>query len=136
MSRSSTIRQTSRACPPGTDLTAMLLGGEIDAAVLAAPPTDGPLQTLIPDPAAAAAAWKAKHGAIQINHMVTVKSTVSDSAAQDIYAGLKRSREAAGSPEMNPFGLEENRRNLEVAIDCMVRQRMIPRRLTVEELFR
>ena len=46
------------------------------------------------------------------------------------------SREAAGNPEMNPFGLEENRRNLEVAIDCMYRQRMIPRRFTVEELFR
>ena len=37
---------------------------------------------------------------------------------------------------MNPFGLEENRRNLEVAIDCMYRQQMIGRRFTVEELFR
>ena len=37
---------------------------------------------------------------------------------------------------MNPFGLEENRRNLEVAIDCMFRQGMIPRRFTVEELLR
>jgi len=122
--------------PPGTDLTAMLLAGEIDAAVLAEPPKDGPLRTLIPDPAAAAAAWKAKHGAIQINHMVTVKSTVSETDARSIYAELKSSREAAGSPEMNPFGLEENRRNLEVAIDCTYRQRMIPRRFTVEELFR
>jgi 4,5-dihydroxyphthalate decarboxylase len=123
--------------PPGKDLTAMLLAGELDAAVLAAePPPDGPLRTLIPDPAAAAAAWKARHGAIQINHMVTVKSTVSDSAAQDIYAELRRSREAAGSPEMNPFGVDENRRNLEVAIDCTYRQRMIPRRFTVEELLR
>ena len=68
--------------------------------------------------------------------MVTVKSTVSDSEAQDIYAGLARSREAAGRPEMNPFGLEENRRNLEVAIECMRRQRMLPRRVAVEELFR
>ena len=123
--------------PPDADLTAMLLAGELDAAILAAePPKDGPLRTLIPDPAAAAAAWKAKNGAIQINHMVTVKSTVSDPAAQEIYAELERSREAAGSPEMNPFGLEANRRNLEVAIDCTYRQRMIPRRFTVEELFR
>jgi 4,5-dihydroxyphthalate decarboxylase len=123
--------------PPGKDLQAMLLAGELDAAVLAEPPaSEGPLRTLIPDPAAAARAWRAKHGAIQINHMVTVKSTVSDSEAQDIYAELRRSREAAGSPEMNPFGLEENRRNLEVAIDCLDRQGMIPRRLTVEELFR
>jgi 4,5-dihydroxyphthalate decarboxylase len=122
--------------PPGTDLAAMLLAGELDAAILAEPPKDGPLRTLIPDPAAAALAWRAKHGAIQINHMVTVKSTVSDSQAQDLYAELRRSREAAGSPEMNPFGLEENRRNLEVAIDCMHRQEMLPRRFAVEELFR
>jgi 4,5-dihydroxyphthalate decarboxylase len=121
---------------PGKDLTAMLLAGEIDAAILAEPPKDGPLKTLIPDPAAAAAAWKAKHGAIQINHMVTVKTTVSDAQAQDIFSELRTSREAAGSPEMNPFGLEENRRNLEVAINCVHRQRMIGRRFTVEELFR
>jgi 4,5-dihydroxyphthalate decarboxylase len=122
--------------PPGTDLTAMLVAGELDAAILAEPPKDGPLRTLIPDPAAAAAAWRAKHGAIQINHMVTVKSTVSDAQAAGILAELAESREAAGSPEMNPFGLEANRRNLEVAIDCMVRQRMIPRRFRVEELVR
>jgi 4,5-dihydroxyphthalate decarboxylase len=68
--------------------------------------------------------------------MVTVKDTVSDSQAQDIFASLRKSREAAGNPEMNPFGLEENRRNLEIAIDCTYRQGMIPRRFTVEELFR
>jgi 4,5-dihydroxyphthalate decarboxylase len=68
--------------------------------------------------------------------MVTVKSTVSEAEAGDIFAGLRESREAAGNPEMNPFGVEENRRNLEVAIDCMVAQQMLPRRLTVDELFR
>ena len=68
--------------------------------------------------------------------MVTVKNTVSDSQAQDIFSQFRRSREAAGSPEMNPFGLEENRRNLEVAIDCTYRQGMIPKKFAVEELFR
>jgi 4,5-dihydroxyphthalate decarboxylase len=122
--------------PAGTDLTAMLLAGELDAAVLAESPKDGPLQPLIRDPAAAAAAWRARNRAIQINHMVTVKSTVSPEDAQQIYDLLVESRKAAGSPEMNPFGVEENRRNLEVAIECMHRQRMIPRRFTVEELYR
>jgi 4,5-dihydroxyphthalate decarboxylase len=122
--------------PPGTDLTAMLLAGEIDAAVLAEAPKAGPLKTLIPDPAAAAAAWKAKNRAIQINHVVTVKSTVSESQAREVFSLLEDSRHAAGDPEMNPFGLEENRRNLEVAIDCTFRQGMIPRRFTVEELLR
>ena len=113
----------------------MLLAGEIDAAILAEPPKEGPLKTLIPDPAAAAAAWKAKNRAIQINHMVTLKNTISKEKEKEIYELLVESRKAAGNPEMNPFGLEENRRNLEVAIDCMLRQRMIPRRFSVEELF-
>jgi 4,5-dihydroxyphthalate decarboxylase len=123
--------------PPGKDLTQMLLAGEIDAAILAEPPKDGPLKPLIADPAAAAQAWKKRTGAgLQINHMVTVKDTVSDSQAQDIFSQLRKSREAAGNPEMNPFGLEENRRNLEVAIDCTYRQGMIPKKFAVEELFR
>ena len=119
-----------------TDLTQMLLAGEIDAAILAEPPKEGPLRTLIPDPAAAAEAWKKKHGAgVQINHMVTVKDTVSAARADEIYALLQESRAAVGNPAMNPFGIEENRRNLEVAIDCIYRQGMIPRRFTVDELF-
>jgi 4,5-dihydroxyphthalate decarboxylase len=123
--------------PAGKDITAMLLAGELDAAILAEPPKDGPLKPLIADPAAAAQAWKKRTGAsLQINHMVTVKNTVSDSQARDIFSQLQESRQAAGNPEMNPFGLEENRRNLEVAVDCTYRQGMIPRRFTVEELFR
>jgi 4,5-dihydroxyphthalate decarboxylase len=45
------------------------------------------------------------------------------------------SKKAAGDPPMLPHGLEANRRNLEVAIDCAHRQGMIPRRFSVEELF-
>jgi 4,5-dihydroxyphthalate decarboxylase len=123
--------------PPGKDITAMLLAGELDAAILAEPPKDGPLKPLIPDPAAAAQAWKKRTGAgLQINHMVTLKDSVSKQEEKRIYDLLVESRKAAGNPEMNPFGVEENRRNLEVAIDCTWRQGMIPRRFTVEELFR
>ena len=121
--------------PAGKDMTSMLLSGELDAAIVGEMPKNERLKPVIPDPAAAAQAWKAKNRAIQINHMVTVKDSVSDSQAQEIFAMLEKSRAAAGNPEMNPFGLEENRRNLEVAIDCVVRQKMIPRRFTVEELF-
>jgi 4,5-dihydroxyphthalate decarboxylase len=123
--------------PPGKDAAAMLLAGELDAAILAEPPKDGPLKPLIPDPAAAAQAWKKRTGAgLQINHMVTLKNTVSKEEEKKIYDALVESRKAAGNPEMNPFGLEENRRNLEVAIDCTYRQGMIPRRFTVEELLK
>jgi len=120
---------------PGKELIAMLLAGEIDAAIAGEIPKDERIVPVYADPAAAAQAWRKKHGAIQINHMVTVKNTVSASQAQDIFHLLEKSREAAGNPELNPFGLEENRRNLEVAIDCVYRQNMIPRRFAVEELF-
>ena len=122
--------------PPGKDIAAMLLAGELDAAILAQPPKDGPIRTLIPDPAAAAEAWKKRTGAgLQINHMVVVKDSVSRRTSDELYALLAESRKAAGNPPMNPFGIEENRRNLEAAIDCIHQQGMIPRRYTVEELF-
>src|SRR5438045_2356021 len=59
---------------PGKDLLGMLLAGEIDAAILSGEaPVDPRIVPLIADPAGAARAWRDKHQAIQINHMVTVK---------------------------------------------------------------
>ena len=121
--------------PAGGDMKQMLLSGELDAAILGEPPKEPAFKSVFGDLDAAAAAWRRKHGAIQINHMVVVKDTVSREQADDIYGLLLESREAAGSPEMNPYGIEENRRNLEVAIDSVYRQKMIPRRFAVEELF-
>ncbi len=121
--------------PAGKDITSMLLAGEIDAAIVGEAPKDDRIKPLIPDPAAAAQAWRKRTGAIQINHMVTVRSSMDLRSSQSIFDLLKQSKEAAGNPEMNPFGVEENRRNLEVAIDCVYKQKMIPRRFTVEELF-
>ena len=124
--------------PAGKDLTAMLLAGEIDAAILAEPPKDGPLRPLIPDPAAAAAAWKASEPGRSADqpHGHGEEHRFGRAGEERSTTCSWKSRKAAGSPEMNPFGVEENRRNLEVAIECMHRQRMIPRRFTVEELFR
>ncbi|MGH8865408.1 MAG: phosphate ABC transporter substrate-binding protein, partial [Burkholderiales bacterium] len=119
----------------GMDMMAMLLAGELDAAIVGEAPKDARLKPVIADPEAAARAWRQKNRAIQINHMVAVKDSLSRREADEVYALLEKSREEAGNPEMNPFGLEENRRNLEVAIDCVYRQQMIPKRFTVEELF-
>jgi len=120
----------------GKDLVRMLLAGEIDAAVTGdAQPADPRIVPLIPDAEAAARAWRARTGAIQINHMVAVKDSVPRPVADEISRLLETSIRAAGSPEMNPYGIEANRRNLEVAIDYVHRQRLIPRRYAVQELF-
>jgi 4,5-dihydroxyphthalate decarboxylase len=120
--------------PAGKDITAMLLAGELDAAIVGEPPNDPRVKTLFADPAAAGEAWKKKRGAIQINHMVAVREDLD--CADEVYRLLGESRRAAGNPPLNPFGVEENRRNLEAAIDCAHRQKMIPHRFSVEELLR
>jgi 4,5-dihydroxyphthalate decarboxylase len=121
--------------PSGKEINAMLLAGELDAAILGAVPTDPKLKPVIPDPDAAGRRWGEKHAAIQLNHLVGVKNTVSRSQADEVYNILLESKKAAGNPPMLPHGLEANRRNLEVAIECAYKQNMIPRRYKVEELF-
>jgi 4,5-dihydroxyphthalate decarboxylase len=121
--------------PAGKNIDAMLLAGELDAAILGAIPADPRLKPVIPDPEAAGKRWGEKHRAIQLNHLVGVKSTVPQAAAEEIYGLLVESKKAAGDPPMLPHGLEANRRSLDIAIDCAYKQNMIPRRFTVEELF-
>ena len=94
------------------------------------------LKPLIRDPEAAGKRWGEKHHAIQLNHLVVVKNTVPQKAADEVYQLLVESKKAAGDPPMLPHGLEANRHNLEVAIDCAYKGKLIPRRFTVEELLR
>jgi 4,5-dihydroxyphthalate decarboxylase len=129
--------------PQGKNILDMLLAGEIDAAILAAPAADARIRPLIPEPDAAAQDWHRRTGALQINHMVVVKEAVSRSdpgAVREIYRLLYESKTAAGLPhagelDLNPFGLAANLHNLAVAIDFAYRQRLIPRRFEVDELF-
>jgi 4,5-dihydroxyphthalate decarboxylase len=119
----------------GKDINTMLLAGELDAAILGAIPRDEKLKPLIHDPEGAGKKWGDKHRAIQLNHLVGVKNSVSKATADEIYGLLLESKKAAGDPPMLPHGVEANRRNLEVAIDCAYKQNMIPQRFKVEELF-
>jgi 4,5-dihydroxyphthalate decarboxylase len=128
----------------GKDLATMLREGELDAAILGeVPAADSPLKPLIPDPAAAARDWHRRHGAIQINHMVVVTEATSRAHPDAVRAAYRLLAEgkrrapgpAPGEPDGTPFGFAANRRNLEVAIDCCHRQRLIPRRYAVDELF-
>lgn len=121
--------------PAGKDIMTMLQAGELDAAIVGAIPKDENLKPLIRDPEAAGKRWAEKRGAIQLNHLVVVKNGVSRDMADEVYRLLVESKKAAGNPPMLPHGLEANRRNLEVAIDCAYAQALIPRRYTVDELF-
>jgi len=131
---------TVQRAPAGRDLLSMLFEGELDAIVLADKTLKDPrLKRLIPDPDRAAQEWHARNRAIQINHMVVVKNSVPPDAVREVYRLLKESKRAAPAPEpgaldMTPIGLEANRRNLEIAIEYVYQQRLIPKRYTVDEL--
>lgn len=127
----------------GKDLATMLLNGELDAAILAPPPKDPRLRTVIPDPETAAQRWQQQNRALQINHMVVVKSALTENhpdAVREVWRMFREAKQTARWPDARaqdavPYGVEANRRSLEVAIDYVFRQRLIPRRFEVDELF-
>jgi 4,5-dihydroxyphthalate decarboxylase len=99
-------------------------------------PQDARLKSVIPDPAAAAADWHRRKGAIQVNHLVCVRNSMPLDVVDEVYRVLEESKDiGAKDAPTSPFGIEENRRNLEVAIDYVFRQGLIPRRFSVVELF-
>jgi 4,5-dihydroxyphthalate decarboxylase len=129
---------------PDQDMTQMLFAGELDAAIYGATvPSDPRLQSVIPDPDAAARAWYAKHGLVPVNHMVVVTEQLTQSnpkAVAELYRLLEAGKTAAGLPaagqiDTAPFGKEANRPCLELLISYTCQQGLISRRLDVDELW-
>ena len=137
--------------PPGTiragsdqDMTQMLVTGDLDAAIYgAAVPDDPRLQSVIPDPDAAALAWYAKYRLVPVNHMVVVPDALAKSnpqAVAELYRMLEAAKKAAGVPAAGqldpaPFGKEANRAGLELLISYAAQQGLISRQLNVDELW-
>lgn len=130
--------------PAGSDMTKMLIAGEIDAAIYgAAMPDDPRLQSVVPDPHEAAKAWYRKHGVVPVNHMVVVKGELARREPERVaalYKLLEAGKKAAGATgkdgiDTTPFGIDANRPCLDMLIGYAVQQQLIPRRLTVDELF-
>jgi 4,5-dihydroxyphthalate decarboxylase len=128
--------------PAGSDLGKMMLDGELAAAILGNDmPNDPRVQTLVPDPKAAAKEWHKREGLIPINHMFAVRSELSKERpdiVREIFRMVVESRALA--PEsvtsgLPPIGLEANRKGLAMAIEWSFEQKIIPRRFSVDELF-
>ena len=130
--------------PAGKELAQMLLDGEIDAAIVGDKIPDPRLKPLIADADAVARKWVESHGGVPINHMMVVRQSISKSrpdVVKEVYRLLKESRsKAPPAPDnglIDPlrFGVEANRRSLELIIDYSFRQKLIPRKFSVDELF-
>jgi 4,5-dihydroxyphthalate decarboxylase len=132
-----------RRAPRGKDLVQMLLDGEIDAAVVGDKIPDPRLRHLIPDADAAARRWAERHRGTPINHMLVVRTELSRSqpdVVRDAFRQFQESKRAAGMPEggaLDPyrFGVEACRPTLEIILDFCLRQKLISRPMSVDELF-
>jgi 4,5-dihydroxyphthalate decarboxylase len=126
----------------GKDTMAMLVAGELDAAVLTGANLKDPrVRPVIAEPEAAAQAWYLRHGAVPINHMVVVREPLLKShpwLAQEVFRVLAEGKKAApakGGPDPFPFGVEANRKSLELILRYSAQQGQIPRQYEVDELF-
>jgi 4,5-dihydroxyphthalate decarboxylase len=128
--------------PAGSKLKKMMFDGEIAAAMMGGDMPDDPrVKTLIPDAKAAGREWCRRAGVMPINHMFVVRQELSrerPDIVREIFRMIVESRGLA--PEaaqaiVPPIGLEANRSCLDLAIQWSFEQKLIPRRLSVDELF-
>ena len=133
---------TAERAPPSKNMVQMLIDGELDAAVVGDKLPDPRLEVLIPDFEQAARAWAEQHGA-PINHMAVMRTELSRTRpdiVRETFRMLKESRDVgARNGDKNSaqlqFGIEANRAALETIIDIAVRQKLIPRKWRVDDLF-
>lgn len=128
--------------PKGSSIPQMMLDGELAAALLGEDmPKDPRVRTLVPNAQEAAKDWFAREGVVPINHMFVVHQDLSKQRpdiVRELHRMVVESRELTegGIPKIfPPVGYEANRKGIELAIDWALDQKIIPRRLSYEELF-
>ncbi|MGX9430139.1 MULTISPECIES: substrate-binding domain-containing protein [Bradyrhizobium] len=128
-------QDTTKRAPAGKQIVPMLLEGELDA-VLGEKAEHPDLKPLFSDVAAEEKAWFARHGVVQINHMVVVKQELSEKhpdVVREVYRLLAKSANiSSAAPRFTPDAM---RGSLEMIIGYAAQQKLIPRAFAVDELF-
>ena len=132
----------------GQDLRAMLLSGEIDAAIALAGIDPAQTRTVIPQADDAAAAWYRKTKAYPVNHVVVVKDVLLAEhpwLAQELlrlFVESKRQAPRTSSPlaplvgdDTEPYGVAANQPAIDLLMRYAAQQKLIPRPYAAEELF-
>lgn len=135
----------------GADLNRMLADGELAAGLWAGGDGDR-IRPFYPDPDAATRAFYERFGVFPIDHVVVVKDAVLREhpwLAQALYEALKAAKAEAlrrdphahiggagiiaGDPL--PYGLEANRKALQMLLDMCLDQHVLHKPTTLEDLF-
>jgi len=133
-------KDTTRRAPAGKKIVPMLLDGELDA-LLGETSTDPRVRSLFGDPQAEAQRWYAKHKAVPINHLMVMRSAdvkADPETTREVYRVLSAAKHLTGppaEPDPLPFGIEANRKSLQLIADYAFQQALIPARVSVDDMF-
>ncbi|KAA9165890.1 hypothetical protein FPZ12_005090 [Amycolatopsis acidicola] len=124
-------------------LTDLLREGSIDAAIFGNDlPEGGEFVPVVPDAAERDRKWWQHNGFVPINHMVAAGRSAcrrDPGAIREAYALLRRADESVprkdGVPHPTLFGFENLRHPLELIIATCLEQGLLPRELSVDEVF-
>jgi 4,5-dihydroxyphthalate decarboxylase len=146
---------------PGANFAGMVARGELAAAIGAGKVDSPDVKPLIPDAAAAEAAWYRKTGIYPVNHTVVVKDALLEedpTLAPRLFAAfteakaawlgrlasgadlsaeeqtLARRRAIVGDDPL-PYGLARNEKAMEAVIRFAVAQKILPRPVAPEDMF-
>lgn len=123
-------------------LRELMLSGELSAIMGERVVDPSGIRTVVPDGDKAAEAWIERTEIVPINHVLTVRNALL--AAHSWLAGelmelFEEARciaiEEDGATPPPAYGLEANRRSLQLAFDYSADQQVTPRRYEVDELF-
>lgn len=132
-------RDTTQRAPAGKKIVPMLLEGELDAA-LGESSADPRARPLFADPRVEAQRWFAKHKTIPVNHLIVMRTpdvAADPDTVREVWRLLRAGKAAATSlaPDPVPFGIEANRPSLALIAEYAFQQQLIPRRISVDEMF-
>jgi 4,5-dihydroxyphthalate decarboxylase len=134
----------------GRDLKAMLLSGEIDAGIALAGLDPASVRTVIPNADDAAADWYRRTGAYPVNHVVCIKTVLLQqhpflgTELMRLFTAAKAAaREPSAEarfvpivgPDPLPYGVDLNRRGIELCLRYTAEQGLVPQVYTSEQLF-
>ncbi|HEX5325866.1 MAG TPA: ABC transporter substrate-binding protein, partial [Acetobacteraceae bacterium] len=126
----------SRA-PPGSDLSAMLIAGDIDAGIALRGADPAALRSVIPDAAAAAADWFQRTDIYPVNHALAIRRELLDAhpwLADELMALFVAAKQAAPPPpdvrlpdgDALPYGLSSNSAAIETLTRFAAQQGLVP----------
>ena len=143
------------AAPAGSDLSTLLLSGDIDAAIGLRDADSPDIQPLIPDSHNAAIDYFRQTGVYPISHIVVVKDEQLHAnawLAEELFTLFQAAKaHYLSHPDANdtalrdmqqiigedplPYGVEPNRPTIETFIRFNVEQQIIPHSVEVEDIF-